>query len=311
MSVKFQLLCGLLALVGSVTAHVCLADPPPRRSSHLPGANYENIDYSMTSPIGTESHAAQPFCKGYAAGTVGATYAAGSTINVAFQVGAAHGGGVCQYALSYDDGKTFAVIKTDTQCLIGSSSASVSIPADAPPSDHVVFGWTWLNNLGNREYYMNCADIAVTGGKSGGSVTGLELLVANYPGYPGLPENLDGVKPLLAARNSIIVSVPSNYQAVDYSTVSFPVISANSAAGNASTPSPVVYASTEVTTSSSVAAVSSNAAVVYPTTSDVTSSTGVVYPTTNDTTTVGATSTTTAVSTRRRCRVYKTSSAYN
>jgi len=322
MPVKTTLFAGvLLVLLGSVAAHVSLSSPPPRRSANLPGANYQNIDYSMTAPIGTEDHASQPFCKGYPAGAVGATYAAGSTINVVFQVGAAHGGGACQYALSYDDGKTFAVIKTDTQCLVSGSSTSVTIPADAPPSDHVVFAWTWLNNLGNREYYMNCADIVITGGKQGGSVTGKQLLVANYPGYPGLPENLAGVEPLLAARGDITVSVPDNYQPVtDYSTVSFPVLSSGGGSSNA--PAPPVY---PTTASSSVLAVSSTSAVyptaagtdaspftsVYPTTSP----SAPVYPTTSaapanvmPVPVADATSTSAAATpTGRRCRVYKRS----
>jgi hypothetical protein len=33
------------------------------------------------------------------------------------------------------------------------------IPADALPSDKVVFSWKWINASGEREFYQNCIDI--------------------------------------------------------------------------------------------------------------------------------------------------------
>jgi hypothetical protein len=45
--------------------------------------------------------------------------------------------------------------------------------------------------VGNREYYMNCADVIVQGGATPGSITGPKLFVANLAyiaGAPSIPE---------------------------------------------------------------------------------------------------------------------------
>ncbi|ORX72271.1 hypothetical protein DL89DRAFT_265874 [Linderina pennispora] len=81
---------------------------------------------------------------------------------------------------------------------VGSKPASVTntasvmsytfkLPEDLPSSDKAVFAWTWANASGNREFYMNCADIAIKGGKSK-SYTGKKMTVVNYPGYPAMAE---------------------------------------------------------------------------------------------------------------------------
>ncbi|KAK8203390.1 hypothetical protein M8818_005281 [Zalaria obscura] len=54
---------------------------------------------------------------------------------------------------------------------------------------HATLAWTWFNNVGNREMYMNCANIEVSGGASDAS--GLadlpSMFVANLAG-DGLPD---------------------------------------------------------------------------------------------------------------------------
>ncbi|KAJ1933129.1 hypothetical protein EC988_009222 [Linderina pennispora] len=66
-------------------------------------------------------------------------------------------------------------------------SYTFTLPQDLPSSDKAVFSWTWINASGNRELYMNCADVAIKGGSSS-SYTGKQMTLANYPGYPTLPE---------------------------------------------------------------------------------------------------------------------------
>jgi hypothetical protein len=58
----------------------------------------------------------------------------------------------------------------------------VKIPANAPSTESCIFAWTWINAIGNREFYMNCADIAIHGG-SGSSISGAGLLLANIGGH--------------------------------------------------------------------------------------------------------------------------------
>jgi hypothetical protein len=57
------------------------------------------------------------------------------------------------------------------------------------PSGEVTVFWTWVNKIGNREYYMECADISInTNNNISGDLSGKELLVVNLPGYPIIPE---------------------------------------------------------------------------------------------------------------------------
>ncbi|KAJ2782651.1 hypothetical protein GGI15_002849 [Coemansia interrupta] len=64
-----------------------------------------------------------------------------------------------------------------------------TLPANLPGTSHAVFAWTWVNAVGNREFYNNCGDIAIKG--AAGSYTGKQMTIANYgPGYPVIPEFL-------------------------------------------------------------------------------------------------------------------------
>ncbi len=58
----------------------------------------------------------------------------------------------------------------------------VKLPDNLPSCDSCVFGWSWINAIGNREYYMNCADIKIEGG-AGTSISGAGLLLANIGGH--------------------------------------------------------------------------------------------------------------------------------
>lgn len=42
------------------------------------------------------------------------------------------------------------------------------LPGDVPSAEAALFAWTWFNNLGNREMYMNCAVVRVVGSGGGG-----------------------------------------------------------------------------------------------------------------------------------------------
>jgi hypothetical protein len=93
-----------------------------------------------------------------------------------------HDGGHCQFALSYDNGESWVVIKTVyRECLRNATQTQylVTIPSGAPSALRAVFMWSWLNAVGNREFYVNCADIAIQG-VSPGRLEGRQLLVANY-----------------------------------------------------------------------------------------------------------------------------------
>lgn len=91
---------------------------------------------------------------------------------------ATHNGGSCQFSISYDQGKTFAVLASIIGgCPIG-SQFTIPIPDDLPSASKATFAWTWSNYSGNREMYMNCAIVDVSGSDTT-SYTGPSLFRSN------------------------------------------------------------------------------------------------------------------------------------
>ncbi|KAL4907122.1 hypothetical protein BDW74DRAFT_189682 [Aspergillus multicolor] len=153
---NFFLSAALLA--SSAYGHIQMSNPYPIRSP-LNAANAQK-DYSYTNPLST-SGSDYP-CKGYANDpfTSVATYSPGQTYDLELTGSATHGGGSCQISLSYDKGKTFQVIHS----MLGGCPIPLkyqfTIPADAP-SGEALLAWSWFNKVGNREMYMNCAQVTV------------------------------------------------------------------------------------------------------------------------------------------------------
>ena len=65
-----------------------------------------------------------------------------------------------QLSLSYDDGATFSVIKSMIGGCPLSSTYDFTVPSYAPEGQ-ALFAWTWQNYEGNREFYMNCAEVQI------------------------------------------------------------------------------------------------------------------------------------------------------
>ncbi|KAJ1949490.1 hypothetical protein FBU59_001121 [Linderina macrospora] len=184
--------------------------------------SFDSGDKAINAPIYSVQLGGQmPLCRHTTPfATPSATWTAGQSVTVKFNPSiAAHSGGHCEFSISYDNGNTFAVIHQELRyCFLGSkpsgltNTASVltytfNLPANLPSSDKAVFSWTWINASGNRELYMNCADVAIKGGSSS-SYTGKQMTLANYPGYPTIPEfngNYDtGIDVYSSAKNITI-----------------------------------------------------------------------------------------------------------
>jgi hypothetical protein len=142
-------------------------------------------------------------------------YALGSTQPLRFTGQAVHGGGSCQISITYDRQPTkdsvWKVIKSiEGGCpaqgwdgnMGGDAGAAdpfeyqFTIPSDIPTGNGTI-AWTWFNKVGEREMYMNCGPISLTG--TSGSQ-------ANFHSYPDMfkaninngcivPENKDVVFP--------------------------------------------------------------------------------------------------------------------
>lgn len=167
-------------------AHMQMSYPPPRKSKFNPNVPLDQIDYSMTNPLLADGSNFP--CKGYSKGPIVATFNAGDTIPIQMDGSVFHMGGHCQWSISYDDTQ-FLVLKTVMKdCFVGTGlNLQVTIPSTAPQCDNCTFTWSWVNAIGNREFYMNCADIKINNEHSG-QLVGPKMVVANLPGFPTIPE---------------------------------------------------------------------------------------------------------------------------
>lgn len=154
-------------LLQSASAHMELKSPPPFRSSNNPNTGYD-IDYDIRSPLNADGSNFP--CKGYL-GDIGtskgapvATWTPGGSYSFTITGNTPHKGGSCQASVSFDQGRTFKVVASYIgNCpVLGDSSYQFTLPSDTP-AGQMLFAWSWFNNEGNREMYMNCAVVTVRG----------------------------------------------------------------------------------------------------------------------------------------------------
>ncbi|KAF9162029.1 hypothetical protein BGX21_002016 [Mortierella sp. AD011] len=83
---------------------------------------------------------------------------------------ARHGGGLCEFSLSYDGGKSFHVIGSYTKtCPDAYYEWPIRIPDNVPSCNtpgKCLFSWSWTANL-VPQFYHNCADVTIQGVKNG------------------------------------------------------------------------------------------------------------------------------------------------
>jgi len=195
-------------------AHIFMREPPSRRNKY--SEYYVNnglVDYNIMAPL--NSGYLFP-CKGFSRGP-STRVVNGNNVKIELEGSATHGGGHCQFGITYDD-RTFIVLKTVLDdCLVNSMSYEMELPNNIPSDDVTIF-WTWMNRIGNREYYMECADITLNnqnGDKREVIITGKELLVVNLPGYSVVPEGLAGSIALLNSRRDISIKVGRSSRIVE------------------------------------------------------------------------------------------------
>ncbi|KAL4999163.1 hypothetical protein BDV10DRAFT_200795 [Aspergillus recurvatus] len=193
-------------LASSAYGHIQMSKPYPIRSPLNQAASGEK-DYSYTNPLST-SGSDYP-CKGYADDPFNsvATYSPGSTYDLELSGSAVHGGGSCQIALSYDKGETFQVIHSMLGGCPIAKSYEFTIPADAP-SGEALLAWSWFNKVGNREMYMNCAQVTVGSG-------------ARQEGFTAVSQNqaFSSLPPLFIAN----VNGPGQCTTIEGEEVNFPM----------------------------------------------------------------------------------------
>ena len=157
MLTTLSVLGSLLAMAPSATSHMIMAEPKPFGSPNNSPLDPSGSDY----PCKATSSAGGPTND----------FKVGENATLSFSGSAVHGGGSCQLAVTTDKNPTkeskFKVIHSiEGGCpgVGGPSTFSFQVPEELPNGE-AVFAWTWFNHIGNREMYMNCASISVSGGK--------------------------------------------------------------------------------------------------------------------------------------------------
>lgn len=183
------LLLGALGLANMASAHGIMIEPYPY--NYVTEPLYQNWPLSADLPFPCQGRT-QHIEKDRAILT------AGTNQTVKFWVSAVHGGGSCQFSIAYgypppanvSEWKTLYTIiggcpaeaagnlptvETDAngrangpQCGNDTGAEcvrqfSIPLPAGLANGD-ATFAWTWLNKIGNREYYMSCSPVTITGG---------------------------------------------------------------------------------------------------------------------------------------------------
>jgi hypothetical protein len=162
-----------LALFGTASAHVKLKTPTPFSADTLTTSPLNNAKPGTAGsnyPCQLRSNPADTYKVngGYTQMKVGEKQP------LEFDGSASHGGGTCQLAVSLDTepapNSTFKVIQvyeggcpTSGSGNDGCDSFTFTIP-NGFPNGKAALAWIWYNKVGNREIYMNCAPIEVTGG---------------------------------------------------------------------------------------------------------------------------------------------------
>jgi hypothetical protein len=194
----FSKVVAISAFAASASAHVIMNYPVPFGVSSLTSAPLAPADFPCKQRNGV-----------YAIDTMN-TWNPGETQKISFNGTAVHGGGSCQFSITTDPEPTEKSQWKVIQSVVGGCPTSQTdenfpdlgnplktrIPDEFPvtmpsniPEGRYTFAWTWLNKVGNREFYMNCAPIQVgSGGSTANTASAAKALsalpdmfVANLP----------------------------------------------------------------------------------------------------------------------------------
>jgi hypothetical protein len=196
----------LASLASMASAHILMTNPVPYGASSLSNSPLDasGSDFPCKQRTGV-----------YELEGASNSYAQGSTQQLEFKGTAVHGGGSCQVVVSQDlepnKGSTWKVIKSieggcpakDASGNLGDSADAAvpykydfTIPKDMAAGEYTL-AWTWFNKVGNREMYMNCAPLTVTGSKGDASFFDSlpDMFVANIENGCKVPDSKDVLFP--------------------------------------------------------------------------------------------------------------------
>jgi hypothetical protein len=195
----FSKVIAISALAACASAHMIMDYPKPFGRSTLTSSPLAPADFPCKQRNGV-----------YAIDTMN-QWDAGQTKTVSFNGTAVHGGGSCQFSITTDAEPTvnsqWKVIqsnigncpsdapanldenpKLEPNLTPDNSTFPVTMPKNIPDGRYT-FAWTWINKVGQREFYMNCAPVQVGSSSGKASTTSAaqalsalpDMFVANLP----------------------------------------------------------------------------------------------------------------------------------
>jgi hypothetical protein len=163
----------LLFCITAVNAHMLMLSPTPYGKSTL--------DNSPLSADGSDFPCKQRSGV-YAAEGASNTMVIGEPQTLSFMGSAVHGGGSCQVSLTTDlqptQNSQWMVIHSiqggcpsnvtgnlpDDASGLGAADFQYTIPSGISPGQYTI-AWSWVNKIGNREFYMNCGPATIVAAK--------------------------------------------------------------------------------------------------------------------------------------------------
>src|SRR2546423_894740 len=159
----------LLLCVACVNAHMKMLTPTPYGKSTLNNSPLagDGSDFPCKQRSGV-----------YNAEGASNTMVIGELQTLSFVGSAVHGGGSCQVSLTTDQQPTknsqWMVIHSiqgncpsnvtgnlpDDAAGLGAADFQYTIPTGIAPGQYTI-AWSWVNKIGNREYYMNCGPATI------------------------------------------------------------------------------------------------------------------------------------------------------
>jgi len=199
---KFSVaLVALVTMAASASAHMGMLYPTPRGGYGT--KQYNGRFHAFIGYKDSKANIRFP-CGGFAPGPI-TNLKAGQRIDVRFFASgmkaseiktqprpgsrnfyqARHGGGLCEFSLSYNNGKTYHKIgEYSKTCPDAMYKWPVKIPDNVPncKSQGCLFVWSWTANI-LPQYYHNCADIRLTGGSGKGKLSKKGIQIVDFSPY--------------------------------------------------------------------------------------------------------------------------------
>lgn len=213
----------------SVAAHMMMAQPVPYGKSTLDNSPLlaDGSDFPCKQRPGV-----------YDLEGASNVLAIGETQTLSFIGSAVHGGGSCQVSLTTDlqptKNSTWMVIHSiegncpsnvtgnlpDNADGTGAAVFQYTIPEGIKPGEYTI-AWSWVNKIGNREFYMNCGPATVTGAKkkryAPASKSPVKRAQTSFP--PMFVANLAGVSDGCTTTEGVDIKYPDPGPSVQLGTI--------------------------------------------------------------------------------------------